>query len=273
MWGYRTRDVARMLGLSEAQVRAFVRLGFVAARRGARRELRFSFQDLVLLRAATGLLRAHLPARRVRRALSRLARQLPDGRSLASVRISADGDRVVVRDGQAAWQPESGQALLDFGVADVAETVAPLLATASRPGGEPIDAEGWYAWGCDLEDGAPEQAKEAYRRALALDPAHAGANMNLGRLLHEAGDPAAAEPCYRRALATAPDDPVAAFDLGVALEDQRRPEEALAAYRRALASDPGMADAHHNAGRLLERMGRRREALRHLGEYRRLTRG
>ncbi len=271
MWGYRTRDVARMLGISEAQVRAWVRLGFAGSRRGPRRELRFSFQDLVLLRAASGLLRAHVPARRVRRALAHLARQLPEGHSLASVRISAEGDRVVVRDGRTAWQPESGQALLDFGVADVAEKVAPLLAHATRPGAEPLEAESWYAWGCDLEDGAPEQAKEAYLRALGLDPGHAGANLNLGRLLHEAGDPGAAESHYRRALASAPGDSIAAFDLGVALEDLGRPGEALAAYQRALESDPGMADAHHNAARLFERLGRRREALRHLGEYRRLT--
>jgi tetratricopeptide (TPR) repeat protein len=273
MWGYRTGDVARMLGLSEARVRGYARAGFVNARRGRRGELRFSFQDLVLLRAASGLLSSRVPPRRVRRSLSRLRQQLPDGHSLAAVRISADGDRVVVRDGRAAWNPDSGQGLLDFGVAEVAERVAPLLERAARPGSEPLDAGSWYAWGCDLEDGAPEQAKEAYRRVLALDPAHAGAHLNLGRLLHQGGDAAGAESHYRRALAAAPDDPIAAFDLGVALEDRGRDAEAPEAYRRALDADPGLADAHHNAARICERLGQGREAVRHLGAYRRLVRG
>ena len=55
MWGYGARDVAKMLGLSVAQVRSYARLGFVEAQRGPRGELRFSFQDLVLLRTARGL--------------------------------------------------------------------------------------------------------------------------------------------------------------------------------------------------------------------------
>ena len=60
VWGYRARDVARMLGLPVEEVRRLARAGFVAPRRGPRNELRFAFQDLVLLRAAAGLV--HEPA-------------------------------------------------------------------------------------------------------------------------------------------------------------------------------------------------------------------
>ncbi len=260
-----------MLRLPERWVRSWARAGLVPARRGPRGELRFSFPDLVLLRAASGLVSAKVPARRVRSALARLREQLPEGHSLAAIRISAEGDRVVVSDGRAAWRPESGQALLDFGVSDLAERVTPLLRRAARAA-PPLSPEGWYEWGCDLEDGAPEQAREAYRRALDLDPAHPGAHLNLGRLLHEAGDATAAESHYRRALEADPSDPIAWFNLGVALEDRERAEAALAAYQRALSADAGLADAHHNAARLCERLGRRAEALRHLGAYRRLLR-
>ena len=38
------------------------------------------------------------------------------GRSF--LRVSGDGKRVVVRDGGNAWQPESGQMVLDFEVAE-----------------------------------------------------------------------------------------------------------------------------------------------------------
>ncbi|HYG67539.1 MAG TPA: tetratricopeptide repeat protein, partial [Anaeromyxobacteraceae bacterium] len=70
MWGYRTRDVAKILDLPEAEVRRFARV-LRQARDGQgvvspRRELRFSFQDLVLLKAAAGLVHAEVPAARVR---------------------------------------------------------------------------------------------------------------------------------------------------------------------------------------------------------------
>ena len=114
MSGYAAREVAKMLGLSVGQVRAYVRAGFLEPVRGPRGELRFSFQDLVLLRTAQGLVSARIAPRRVRRALRKLKEQLPEGRTLRGVRIRAEGDHIVVGDGQASWVPESGQVLLDF---------------------------------------------------------------------------------------------------------------------------------------------------------------
>jgi tetratricopeptide (TPR) repeat protein len=261
-----------MLGLPVEEVRRLARAGLVSPRRGPRRELRFSFQDLVLLRTAAGLVKARVPPARVRRALARLRIDLPADRSLASVRVAADGRDVVVRHGGAAWRPDSGQLVLDFEVAELARRVAPLVRAASRPGPGALDADGFYEWGCDLEPGAPREARAAYERALSLDPHHAGASLNLGRLLHEAGDLDGAEVRYRSALRSSEQEGVAAFDLGVLLEDRGRDPDALLAYERALRADPALADAHFNASRVLERMGRRAEALRHLGAYRRLVR-
>lgn len=274
MWGYRTQDVARILGLPEAEVRRFARAGFVSARRGPRNALRFSFQDLVLLRAAAELVKAEVPASRVRRALRRLQSQLPVGRSLASLAVTAEGEEIVVRDGAARWQPETGQVLLDFEVADLARRVAPLVKSAARHGSEgALDADGWYQWGCDLEDGAPTEARAAYAKALELDPRHGGAHLNLGRLLHEAGELKQAETHYRAALDDERHRALAAFNLGVALEDQGLSDEALFAYARAVEADPDLPDAHHNLARLLEQLGRKADALRHLNTYRRLVRG
>ncbi len=91
----------------------------------ARRDLRLSFQDLVLLRTAKGLADAKVPAATIRRSLKRLRAQLPEGRAITGVRIAADGRRVVARDGASVWNPESGQALFDFAVAEVATAAAP----------------------------------------------------------------------------------------------------------------------------------------------------
>src|SRR2546426_11148093 len=133
MGGYGAREVAKMLGLSVGQVRAYVRAGFLAPGRGPRGELRFSFQDLVLLR--------------------KLKEQLPEGRPLRGVHIRAEGDRIVVGDGESRWSPESGQGLFDFGARELARKVAPLRASFD-------DAAGWYERGCDLEESAPDDARD-----------------------------------------------------------------------------------------------------------------
>jgi tetratricopeptide (TPR) repeat protein len=273
--GYGTREVASMLGLSAGQVRSWVRSGFLNPDRDMRGRLRFSFEDLVLLRAAQGLLAARIGPRQVRRALRRIREQLPQGRPLAGLRIAAEGGHVVVGDGVAKWQPESGQELLDFGVAELARKVAPMAKRAFREAkrdAERLTAEDWYEWGCELESAAPAEAQEAYLRALQLDSLHADAHVNLGRLLHDAGDPEAARDHYLRALETRPEDSTAAFNLGVALEDLGRLAPALAAYERAVSADPANTDAHFNAANLADRMGQPADALRHWSAYRKLSR-
>jgi tetratricopeptide (TPR) repeat protein len=274
MKSYSTADVARLLGLSAGQVRSLARAGVLTPDRGPRGSLRFSFRDLVLLRAAKALAEARLPSRRIRRALRRLIEQLPRGRSLSEVRITAEGDRIVVRDEQSAWQPDSGQLLLDFTVAELASRVRPVarrLARAARRVEDDLSADRWFALGMDLEAAAPDDARDAYRRALELEPGHVEARLNLGRLLHMGGRITEAEAHYRAVLASAAPSPTAAFNLGTALEDQGRAAEAIAAYRDAIAADPAFADAHFNLARLYERAGRRAAAIRHFRAYRDLT--
>src|SRR5260370_11034470 len=109
MSGYGAREVAKMLGLSVGQVRSFVRAGFLDPARGPRGELRFSFQDLVLLRTAQGLVSARIPPPRVRSALRKLKQTLPEGRALRGVHIRAQGERTVLAHGRERWGPASGQ--------------------------------------------------------------------------------------------------------------------------------------------------------------------
>ena len=274
MKGYTSRDVAKLLGLTVAQVRGFARDGFLTPGRGPRGELLFSFQDLVILRTAKGLVAARIPTRRIRRALRRLRAQLPRGRSLAELRIGAEGDRIVVSDGVTTWSPESDQMVLDFAVSDLASRAAPMArraAKAARRVEEDLSAEDWYELGLELEVAAPSEARDAYRRALELDAHHADARVNLGRLLHEQGLVEEAERHYRLALRENSEHATAAYNLGIALEDLGRADDAIEAYRAALAADPRLADAHYNVARLYEKVGKKAAALRHLSSYKRLT--
>lgn len=262
-----------MLGLSAAQIRGFAHDGFVQPEKGRRGELRFGFHDLVILRTAGELAKAKVPQRKVKRVLKRVREQLPVGRSLTAIRISAEGEEVVVRDGAAVWNPESGQSLFDFSVAEIVEQTAPFVsrsADAARRREHRLDAEDWYTLGCELELSDVEQAREAYERAVGLDPSHADAHVNLGRLLHEGNAPAAAEKHYRAAMEADPEHPTAPFNLGVALEDLGRLSAAMDAYKRAIELDPANSDAHYNLAGLYERRGEKAAALRHLKECRAL---
>jgi tetratricopeptide (TPR) repeat protein len=301
---FSTRDAARILQATEPLVRTWAKMGGVVPEAGPGHRSEFTFQQLLLLRTTRGLLEAGIPPRRVRRIWSSLRRQLEGDIPLTSVRIYADGDRAVAWDGQAPWQPDSGQFLLDFDGGEIAEragtdlvelpaaatpapkpapTPAPAKPAASsapprfaaadppaRIGPPALSAEQWFRLGCELEGASPIEARHAYLQALEVDPDSADVHLNLGRLDHEAGNLGAAEAHYRKAVECDPEDATAHYNLGVLLEDRDRPEEAILAYRQAIARDPEAADAHYNLGLLLESRGRRSEAMRHLMAARRL---
>lgn len=270
---YTTREIATILGVTEQQVRSHAKSGYVEPKRGSRGEYLFSFQDLVLLRAAVELMESDIPLRRIRRSLERLRDQLPEGRPLTAVRIAAAGDDVVVQDGGKAWAPESGQYMFNFPVSDLAARVAPMarrVAESAKARQALMNADEWYEVGCDVEIGSPDDAIEAYTRAIGLDPSHADAHVNLGRLLHEKGRLAEAETHYRKALESESASAVAAYNLGVVLQDAGRYRDAVLAYRKALEIDDAFADAHYNIAQLYERLGEKADAFRHLKRFRAL---
>jgi len=270
--GYSAAQASKLLDLPLHQIRNFVEAGFLTPRQDDKGEYRFSFQDLVLLRTAKGLT-DKLSPRKVRQALKTLKEQLPQGRDLSALRITAEGDTIVAHDGKSAWNPESKQTLISFQVSELAADVAPLAreaVQAAREGEQELTAEDWYELGCDLEMDDPEEARDAYRRCTELKPLHPDAHLNLGRLLHEAGEIQAAHEHYRLALAVRPDDPTAAYNLGVSLQDLERFPEAMHAYDRALKSDPQNADAHYNLAQVYEAIGKPMMAFRHLQIYRKL---
>ena len=289
---YSLREAARILELPEARLRALARDGFLAPQRGPIGPLTFGFQDLLVLRTTKGLVESGVPMRRIRRLWSSLREQLTDDLPLTSITIHTDGKKVVASDGSALWRPDSGQVLLNFEASEIAERAsaragdrrafaasgAAAESDAADPPSGPgdagqdadLEAAEWYETGCALEATAPLQAREAYQRALELDPGMSEAHVNLGRQLHLAGERGRAEAHYREAVRLDPDDPTPHFNLGVLLEEHRQRDDAVHAYRQAILRDPDFADAHCNLGLLLESLGRRQEAVRHLMAARQL---
>lgn len=251
--------------MSAGTLRALVEAGFVTPARGPRRAWLFSFQDLIVLRAAQSLVAAKVPRRRIVRSLRELRRQLPESMPLSGLNITAVGDRVVVTEGARRWQAESGQYLLAFEVG--AETGSrPSAAIAA--GGTTDDFE----FALTLEErGERERALEAYERAIAGDPGHVDAHTNRALLLQDLGRHAEAERAYRQAFDACEDAAVPWFNYALMLEDLGRNAEAARAYEAALRRDADFADAHYNLGLVYEKLGRAREALRHFARYRQLT--
>ena len=267
--GYPTKDVAKILKISEAKVRAFVKDGFVEPARGERREFYFSFQDIVVLRAASELGKA-VSAKKIHRALRQLRSQLPTGRALAGVQIVAQGNEICVQEGQQLWSAESGQAIMDFRVSDVAELVAPLAqASVSDEDGEYGDwpVEHWLTLGEELEAYAPDEAQEAYVRALEIDPSLTHVYFLLAKLMQDLGDLPAAAEYYRLGLSQAPQDGESWFNFALILEELGHAPDAIRAYLSAINAEDPCREAHYYVARLYDLDGQCDEAIQHLDAY------
>ncbi len=287
---YSVRDVERVLNLSRSTIRGLIDVGFVKPERGPRRELRFSFRDLIVLRTARALIHAKVPRKRIRRSLADLRRHLPEAIPLSGLSICAVGDRVVVRDGTARWQADSGQYLLgidvvleggELHVVDRTERAATSAAksearrghSAGREAADGKSADDWFGEALELEGDDPNGAGQAYEQAVRADPTHLASWINWGRLLHARGATAEADRVYSSALDQCGPDALLMFNRGVLLEDIGRTSAALQAYQAALEQDPDLADCHYNLARLYESLGKPQHAIRHLGQYRRLLNG
>ena len=273
---YSVREASAVLGISIARLRCYLRSGLVVPTHDDRGQLRLSFQDLIFLRRAEGLVAHRIPPRRAHIALRALAERLPDGVTATGLRLLGEGQDVVVDDGGKRWQATSGQTLFNFGESSEAGQGASVIPiTKKKPADAPLTLPALtvkeiYERACALEETTPEEAKAAYRNVLEREPGFADAHVNLGRILHESGDVYAALVHYRAALSIRPNDATAAFNIGVALEDLGADADAIAAYRRAIESDPNNPEAHYNLAHLLEQSGKPDLAVRHLLLYRQI---
>ena len=271
MSGYTTREVADLIGINSDQVRHYVRRKLIQPQRGDRGEFRFSFQDVVLLRTAKGLLDAKVSTRKAYRALVKLKSEMSQVESLSAVRIYANGSHVVVRDDKHVWEVETGQTALDFAEQEVVrmgnvEALAErhLIEAIEAREASDLDSDEWYNLGLDLEEVEPDKAPHAYKQAIRLDPKNADAHVNLGRLYQLRGDLKHAKRHYELALTARPGHQLAYYNLGTVFDELDETDKAQDFYVRA----PGIPDAHYNLARICELKGDEVSALRHMRHYR-----
>lgn len=277
---YSARHAAQLIGLPESAVRSCIRDGLVGTPHTVPAQL--SFRDLSALRTVKALVDAGLPLSRVRRELLEIQKQLPPGTSIAELTVEARNGQVHVRGAPARpARDQSGQLALPFEVAldPVEPAPAGELCELPRPPDAPVPAavppataDQWLSRAQLLEDRDPVAAIDAYRRSLRLRPDCTEAWINLGRLFAESSDPDAARDCFKSALELDPAEATAYYNLGVLAQDAGKESEAIELYRRALELDPQLAEAHYNLATLFDQSGDARSAIRHINEYRKLTR-
>ena len=135
---FSTGDVVRILGISRRQLQYWSQTGLVTpSSRTPGGHGRYSFADLVALRAAKKLIDAGVSLQRIRRSIGALCRMLPSvRRPLAELVLVATGDVVLAfRDG-AAFDALSGQEWV-FEVSELKEEVERWQRAGAVPGHRP----------------------------------------------------------------------------------------------------------------------------------------
>lgn len=250
-------EITRLLGITPSRLRTLDRAGVVSPSGRKRGRRAYNFSDLIALRAAQALLTKNVRLRDVTRAVSALRGTLPSvQRPLQELRIVSDGQKVVVRTQDGAFEPLTGQMMLDLEVKALRDDVVRVL----RPSAGRERARTAYelylrASELDEDQATMDDAEELYRRAVELDPWLAIAYTNLGNVRFRRHDTEGAETYYRKALAIDEQQPEAQYNLGYVMLEKGRPQESIALFQGAIAADPKFADAYFNLAMAYEQLG------------------
>ncbi|WP_394849385.1 tetratricopeptide repeat protein [Pendulispora brunnea] len=265
---FSAKEVARLLNLSEGRLRTLDKAQIVSpsGTRNGRRA--YTFQDLIALRA-TLLLSKEVKPREMARAIDALKQTLPKvTRPLQELRIVSDGRKVVVRAQDGAFEPVTGQMVLDFQVGGLRDDVVRVL----RPESAATRARTAYdlyvkASTLDEDPATYDEAEALYSRAIELDPELSIAYTNLGNIRFRRGDDQGAEELYQHALSIDPSQPEAHYNLGYVMLERGHAENAVASFEKALLRDTRFSDAHFNLAMALEQLGERARARVHWKRY------
>jgi tetratricopeptide (TPR) repeat protein len=253
-----------MLGVTGQQLRGWERQGLIAE--GAS----FSFSDLIALKTLQKLRENRIPSRQIGRAMTALKQKLSGvEHPLSELKIFSDGRTIAVHFAGQKMEALTGQMLFDFETADLEKLMPFSRKPEPAPAAREREAEFYFQHGLTLEEtGAPvEQATEAYKKAVELNPAAAGALVNLGTIYYRARAFREAESYYRRAIEVDANYPLAHYNLGNLYDEEGDLVQAQQHYTQALRLNPSYADAHFNLALLYERTGDVMRAVRHWKAY------
>jgi Tfp pilus assembly protein PilF len=251
---YRVRDIRAMYpAIRDDHLRYMEKWGLVTPVARTKTDRYYEFSDLVIIRQAHAQLEQGTPIRVVLRGLlSARSGQLEfDFRPVTG---GAEHARVIALERRAPEPEKIAPAYTD-----------PQEALAAK-----------YFFDASALDNAEdpetqEQAADAYRKALVIDPDLVPAIVNLANIHYAHDELIEAQALYERAIVLDPECFEAHFNLGNIHHDIGRYDEALVCYRDAVALNPNYADAHFYLAVTLEKMGHSQEARPHWKAYQRLA--
>jgi len=253
---YAQRDVLAMYtDLREDHLRYLRKWGLIEPAFRNRVDTWFTFADLTLLRHVQAELQRGVPFRLVVRDLQASR----SGQLAFDFRIEAQPARILTLTPRGATGASS------------VRSATGISTGAERP---LTEAEHLFLKGSALDDGSPErleEAAQAYREALELDPDLVAALINLANIRYARDELAEAQALYERAIGLDRGYYEAYFNLGNIHHDHGSYEDAELCYRHAVALNPSYADAHFYLAVTLEKMGRSNDAQPHWRTYQALA--
>jgi tetratricopeptide (TPR) repeat protein len=260
---FSTRMAARILAISPERIRYWVKRKLVkpAAVRGG--HYQFTFEDLLMMRLAKELLPTKRRLDAVQQCFERVGRMLDAQRPLTAVKLYEEGGRILVRDGLVIFEADTGQMMLDYGL-------APPSGETIQQAGSPFRLRRLLEAARELEDTNSTRAVQLYREYLEHQPRDGMVHRRLSALLERSGDATGAIRHLDAAAVLEPDNAELHFDLGVLHRKLHNMDSAAAAFARALECEPDLIEGHLHLAQIFEQQGRKRDAMRHLSAAHRL---
>jgi len=160
-----------------------------------------------------------------------------------------------------------GKALLDAGDAEGAIAVLEPVAKGGSPSAEALFLLG----NAYTQAGRLQEAEQAYRSALALEPDDPDTLSNPGVVLYQMQRPSEAVEQFEKAARLLPDDAEIRYNLGGALYTLGRVEEAIQAFEAARERNPDLPQVYLGLGYAYRDQGEREKAIQHFQTFLRLS--
>lgn len=108
--------------------------------------------------------------------------------------------------------------------------------------------------------GRPDEALEAYRRAVQVAPGFATAQLKLASACAVRGRWAESVDAYLQALSLAPPTAVVLYRFGISLREAGRLDDSAAVLRQSIALEPSAPEPHLELAQTLDRLGKPADA-------------
>jgi tetratricopeptide (TPR) repeat protein len=254
--GYRTKDICRLFGFGEGQIKSWHRSGLVPHLYMEDQDPVFGFRELVCFKVIKDLMDKGITPRRMRNYLGQLKRILPESeRPLTELKFTIEGRKLLVcKEGQ-TFDPR-GQLHMDF---SVRKPRAVVSLNRRRHGIlRASESEG---------KNDPESAIQEHKHLVDLDPGDADAMVNLGNIYYGIGNTEKGRHWYLEALMVDPEHVEGNYNFANLLDEQGEVETAIVFYLRSIRNESTFADAHFNVAICFHKLGKFDEAKRYFKSY------